>query len=99
MADRPKVIYFTARKGDNLYLDPSLLDPREREQLENLNTVDEYIERTARKGGLADTYKSYLKDILRHHMSIFRSTFSAGPPAKTPPLKTKFTSDAKPVKV
>ena len=32
-------------------------------------------------------------------MDIFRTSFSAGPPAKLPPLEIELTSDAKPVKV
>ena len=98
-SNRPKVNYNTARNEEDPFPDPSLLDPIDADQHEDICKAVDNLEKTAREKGLADVYESNLKGILRDHMDIFRTSFSAGPPAKLPPLKIELMPNAKPVRV
>jgi len=97
--DRPKVHYHQARHAEDPFPDPSLLDPIDNDQHDDIRKAVENIQTTAKKNGLADIYESNLRGILHAHLDIFRTSFSAGPPAKLPPLKIELMPDAKPVKV
>lgn len=98
-ATRPKVNYVTARTEEHPFPDPSLLDPIDTDQHDDICKAIEDIKENANQNGLPAVYESNLKGILRDHMVIFRTSFSAGPPAKLPPLKIELTPEAKPVKV
>ena len=98
-ADRPKVNYHAAHTEEDPFPDPSLLDPIDEDQHDDIRKAVADIQQTAKDNGLADVFESNLKGILRDHMDIFRTSFSAGPAAKLPPLKIDLTPDAKPVKV
>lgn len=96
---RPKVNYHKARTEEDPFPDPSLLDLIDKDQHDEIKAAVKGMEQAAKKQGLADVYESNLKGILHDHMDIFRTSFSAGPGAKLPPLKIELTPDAKPVKV
>ena len=71
-----------------------MLDPIDENQHDDIRKAVEDMQKTAKDNSLADAYASNLKGILRDHMDIFRTSFSAGPPAKLPPLKIELTPDA-----
>ena len=74
------------------------MDPIDVDQHAEVCTAVEDIKTTARDNSQADAYESNLKGILRDHMEIFRSSFSAGNPAKPSPLDIELTPYSKPVK-
>ena len=85
-ADRPKVNFHAARTKEDPFPDPSLLDPIDEDQHDDIRKAVEDMQKTAKDNGLADAYESNIKGILRDHMDIFRTSFSARPPAKLPLL-------------
>lgn len=97
--NRPRVHYNSARNEEEPFPDPSLLDPVDADQHEEIKSVAETMVESAKKNGLSDERHNELKKTVLDHMDIFRCSFSAGPPAKLPPLKIDLTADAKPVKV
>ena len=99
MADRPRVDYNHARNEPDPFPDPSLLDPIDKNQHDDITAAVKSMETNAMNSGLADVYQSNLKGVLRDHMDIFRTSFSSGPGAKLPPLKIELLPEAKPVKV
>ena len=93
-ADRPKVSFHAVRIEEDPFPDPSLLEPIDEYQQDDIRKSVEDMQKTAKDNGLADAYESNLKSILRDHIDIFRASFSVGPPAKLPPLKIELTPDA-----
>jgi len=51
------------------------------------------------QNGLPTAQRKILADLIDSHIDIFRTSFSAGEPAKIKPLKIELTPDARPVKV
>ena len=96
---RPKVNYFSARAEEDPLPDPSLLDPIDEEQHEDIKTAVDDLRKQAFENGLASDRRPMLGKLLSGHMDIFRTSFSSGPPARLPPLEIELTNDATPVKV
>lgn len=97
--DRLRVNYHKARSKEDPFLNPSLLDFIDEDQQNDICKAVSFVGKTAKRNGLADTCESNLMDILRDHMKILRTLFSAGPPAKLLPLNIELTPDATPVEV
>lgn len=98
-ADRPRVSYHQDPIKEHLFPGSSLLDTVDMDQRADICKAIQDTETTACDSGLADAYESSSKSILRDHMDIFRTSFSARLSAKHPPLDTELTTDSKPVKV
>lgn len=97
--DRPRVNYNTARMEEDPFPDPSLLDPIDSDQHADVRDSVEEMKKTADENGLPKEIRQPLSEILDEHLDVFRTAFSAGPPARLRPLKIDLTPDAVPVKV
>lgn len=51
------------------------------------------------ENGLPEEHAVELRSIVNEHNNMFRTTFSAGPPAYVPPLEVKLSQDARPVRL
>lgn len=92
------VNYYKIWNEEDPFPDMNLLDPLDQDQREQiLSTVQDMIQ-TAIHIGLSDEYMPSLKIITSPHVNIFRVSFSAGPPAKIPPLKIDLTPNNFPVR-
>jgi len=96
---RERVNYYTAREEEDPFPDPSLIDPLDSDQAEDITKGIEEAIKKAVENGLPAEHHDAMKKVVYDHVDIFRTTFSSGPPAKFPPLKIELTADAKPVKV
>ena len=97
--DRPHVHYRAARTEDDPFPDPSLLDPVDSTQHDEVLEAIANMKHKAKRKGLTDEQSNTLDGIIDSHTNVFRTSFSSGPAAKFPPLKIDITADAKPVKV
>lgn len=98
-ATRPRVNYYSARLGKDPFPDPSLLDPVDADQHEDVKTEIGKPKTEARNNGLHEKEALRLDKIVDDHVDVFRISFSSGPPAKLRPLKIELFHDARPVKV
>lgn len=96
---RPRANYYRQRHESDLFLDPSLLDPIDLDQHNDIqSSIDAMLEK-AFESGLPTHAHALLKKTVTDYMDIFRTSLSSGPPAKLPPLKISLTTDAEPVRV
>lgn len=99
IVDHPRANYYMAQTEEDPFPDPSLLDPLDSEQHDDvLGAVHDMIERS-KSNGLPDQYHDRLEKMVYSHLDVFRTGLSSGPAAKLPPLQIALTPDAKPVKV
>jgi transposase InsO family protein len=98
-AHRPRVDYYEARARVDPFPDPSLIDPVDSGQAEEVSSAVEHMLQCALKVGMPPADAQQLKAIVDNHVDIFRTTFSSGPPAKLKPLKIQLTPDARPTRV
>ena len=90
-ADRPRVDFHDARTEEDLFVDPSLLDPLDNEQHQEIREPVEGLKETSRNNGILAEDATAI--------DVFRTSFSSGPPAKVRSLRIELTSDARPVEV
>lgn len=94
---RSRVKYYQARSEADPFPDPSLLDPVDNEQEEEINLVAQHIFKSAREEGIGEAHADALQNTVLQHMDIFQVGLSAGPPAKLPPLKIELLPETRPV--
>lgn len=70
---RPKVNYNTARTEEDPLHDPSLLDPIDMDQHEDIKAAVRDMQRVAFEAGLAEEKRPELAKMLSDHMDIFRT--------------------------
>lgn len=83
--DLPRVYCNRARTEADPFLDPSILDPIDETQEEEVLHAVADIITLAKNNGLDYYSTTRLTDMFQNHMDIFRVYFSAGPPAKVRP--------------
>ena len=98
-ATRPRVNYYSARLEKDPFPDPSLLDPIDADQHEEIKTEIGKRKIEARNNGLHDEEALRLDKIVDDHVDVFRISFYSGSPAKLRPLKIEMFPDARPAKV
>lgn len=97
--DRPHVDYFECRTVTDPFPDPSLLDPIDHEQRDEVvDAVGKLLE-VARSNGMPQRDVGTLRDLVSDHIDIFRTSLSSGPPADFKPLRIDLREDSKPVRV
>lgn len=79
--------------------DPSTLDPSDIDQKEDIDAGISHMLQGATENGLPDENKDKLRQLVQNNVDVFKTLFSAGPPAKIDPLHIELTSDAKPSRV
>ena len=98
-SDRLRVSFNTARTDEDLIPDPSILDLVDTEKRGEIRTAVETMNNTASDNGLPPEHNKVLEEHVGTHIDMFRTSFSAGPPARIKPLRIALTPDARPVKV
>lgn len=96
---RPKVSYYRARFEEDPLPDPSLLDPIDSEQHNEINAAMEGMQKASFYARLQSGKSPVLTILLSDHRDIFLISFSSGQPARLPLLKIELTPDAGPIKV
>lgn len=97
--DHPRINYFTARSEPDPFPDPSLLDPLDENQHNEIQKATSCMVQSAHLAGLSVTETQDLQDLVNANIDIFRTGLSSGPPADIKPLKIELTQDAHPVQV
>ena len=69
---RPKVNYFSARAEEDPMPDPSLLDPVDEDQHEDIKTAVADMQEAAHKNGLPDDKRYCLAKLCAESIDIFR---------------------------
>ena len=80
-SSRPRVNYYTARSEEDPFPDPSLLDPMDEDQHDEIRTEVKNLKDTARENGLQPDDAATLDKMVDEHIDIFRTAFSSGRPA------------------
>lgn len=96
--DRPRVHYDEARSAPDPFPDPSLLDPLDDAQHDDIRAAVEKMLQAAQDNGLPPYYWERLQTLVYDHIDVFRVSFSSGPPARLPPLRIELTTEASPVR-
>ena len=98
-ADRPRMNYHTARTEEDPVVDPSLLDPLDNDQHQDIREAIEGLKQNIRNNGILAGDATAIDEVIEEHIDVFRTSFSSGPPAKVRPLRIELTPDARPVMV
>lgn len=96
---RPRVNLYSAVPEKDPFLDPSLLDPLEGDQHEEIQTELGKFKEEARNNELPEMDAVRLDQIFDDYVDAFRASFSSRPPAKLRPLKIELTKNSGPAKV
>ena len=88
--------YFTNRNEIDPFPHPSLIDPNDLDQEDDIKTGINGMLQDATRNGFPATYFDKLSNMIWQRKNVFRTTFSAGPPAAVPPLRIKLRADAVP---
>lgn len=96
--DRPRVSYNEARNEPDPFPDPSLLDPLDNVQHEDIRANMDKLLETARGNGFPEEHWDTYHRIVHDHIDAFRVAFSHSQPAHLPPLRIDLRAEASPVK-
>ena len=98
-SDRPCSNYHTNRLEVDPFPDPSLMDPADGDQEQEVNECIESMLVEAQTNGFPVDKFPQLKTVILARRNVFRISFSAGPPANVPPLRIQLKPDAQPTVV
>lgn len=93
------VDYYRVREEEDPFPDPSVLDPLDIDQEDAIESGIDSLLEEANRNGMQGKELERLQRTVRAHKNVFRTSFSAGPPAKVQPLKIDLVPDATPVRV
>lgn len=96
---RLRIDYNTARNEPNSFQNPSLLDPIDGNQHDEVQQAAERMIEMAQGNGMNETNVATLRSMVTDHMDVFRTSLSAGSVAKVPRLTIDLTEDARPARV
>ena len=96
---RPRENYYKARREQDPFPDPSLLDPIDSAQHSEIIEAMNMMKVDTRKNGLPDSEALHPDALIDSFADIFRISLSSRPPAKLRPLKIELLPGAKPVRV
>ena len=97
--DRPRVDYYETRNLPDPCPDPSLLDPLDAFQHNEIMSATEQMLSRAAANGLPEELQPKLRKLVKEHLDVFRIGFSHGKPARIPPLHIELMDDTTPIKV
>lgn len=97
--NRTRVDYYRVKEEVDPFPDPSLLDPVDSDQSEDVETAVSKRLQDAFDNGFPEEKQQELTTIVKDRINVFRVSLSAGPPVNVPPLKIDLVADAKPVRV
>lgn len=84
--DRPRVSYYETPNAPDPCSDPSLLEPIDAHQHEDISKAIERMLERAAMSELPEALQPRLRKLVHYHMDIFRVGLSCGTPVLIPPL-------------
>lgn len=74
---RPRVSYFKARSDEDTFPVPALLDPVDYDQKDDVLRAVKHMVQSATDNDLLDKHVAQLRKVLRKHLDVFCTSFSA----------------------